>query len=1230
VLGGHPKILSLLQELLHAGIGLDSNDFIALLLGDRAEALYAPMQSTRFLVDIVRGDRATAQTITGEEITVGFTKEIASLIVGDPSDLWFTHYYRSRTDTACHRLRLRWLDDPGMLQDTIAVFAATIQTIVLKVYCNGVASTCPSNIREVLSDIADAGQTDLKRSRSYLLDMAEARLRELGVKGVPQLNAVLQKFTEARQARVDAEWLANNAPIKAQKRSADAERLSNLAKCELVDLLEADEENATQRGLVDAVRRKMNDYQYGLDSFSFELFQNADDAVAELEEMQNSEDDQTRRFVLRLDIQQKMVEIVHWGRPINRYEYPGFYEGLKRGYHEDLQKMLTLNFSDKGVNPGNNPGFVTGRFGLGFKSVFFLTQQPEVISGRLAFCIRGGFFPVPLSHAVAEDMHASAAAVGARGYAPTAMRLKWAQNLNHSEISDRIDHFFEVAPILPIFARSIRTLILAKEETSTTWTTRETSLTETGRLSYVQVGSRSFLCFRCPVGSDRRPATVLFHVDGSGISPLPSHWTGLWITTPTAERSELAFALNAPFKPDAGRQRLAVNNYDNRAIAEEVAGAWAEALIELFDETVVAWGRLSNVLKLHADATPESWWKQLWHETTRSSPVTHWKGIQNGGQTLSWIAWGQPDGAMRRLFQQRAAIPTDLPGEYSKLVKQQDVKFAVTGLLADTANECFLQVANWPLTRTAFPPGLTVHSKISAYLLQAEFPITAESVTLEGVLRTAVGSECRADHVSADHIGKLFLHCKSLFEPSSLHASEVQRMLGWMKGITFLAHDGKYQQANTLVSSRVAPGVIEEDEVLRAAFAPDSAVLSSGYSHASLGFFVKARGQLAAGAPLLASWASDASADRLLGVFKYLVEGELGQQLADQLKRTWLDAQRETSEWQSLSQEDKNEVERKFLRGYDWPFPPVAEPSTPESEVRQEMDAETAFRLISDWWQRESKQWIARYEAKTYPSGFPGALPWPGDDQWDTGDQPSPQACWLLLFVHAALVPLGFNMIGRDQGFSQFLVSRKWLDVLGNAADRPETLLAALDEYLDRYIQNTEYHFQMRQFVAFYAVARNLESLLLSLKETERAASAQNLRLALSPRANPALTGTGIDAPPLTGMLGIGSCQLLREMYRLGRLSNPVGHRFAFTPIRKVRRICMQLFGVMEGPSSIQSSEMIFDALHELGSSLGLDPSFGRCFDLPLQFLAQDDKLRTRVLEKAFDVLVDEDLDAAP
>jgi hypothetical protein len=243
-----------------------------------------------------------------------------------------------------------------------------------------------------------------------------------------------------------------------------------------------------------------------------------------------------------------------------------------------------------------------------------------------------------------------------------------------------------------------------------------------------------------------------------------------------------------------------------------------------------------------------------------------------------------------------------------------------------------------------------------------------------------------------------------------------------------VARDGTFRAAADLVCSRPLTGVIEKDEALRAAFAPDSAVLSPNYSDAALTCFVKARGHLEAGAPTLASWAREAGAEKQTAVLRYLIVGDLGQQLADQLKRPWLDARRKTSAWRALPKDEQNEVERKFLRGCQLQIPLAA--MVPEVEpVKLEMDPEAAFILVSDWWRRDGHQWIAKYEETTYPNGFPGALPWPGDDEWDAATQPSAQARWLLLFIHAALVPLGFDRIGRDQGFSRFLLSKNILNV---------------------------------------------------------------------------------------------------------------------------------------------------------------------------------------------------------
>jgi hypothetical protein len=206
------------------------------------------------------------------------------------------------------------------------------------------------------------------------------------------------------------------------------------------------------------------------------------------------------------------------------------------------------------------------------------------------------------------------------------------------------------------------------------------------------------------------------------------------------------------------------------------------------------------------------------------------------------------------------------------------------------------------------------------------------------------------------------------------------------------------------------------------------------------------------------------------------------------------------------------------------------------------------------------------------------------------------------------------------------------VNLFSRVADDPQALFAALDSYLGSFIQNTEFHFQMRQFIAFYAVSRNLDAFLHSIRAAELTDQPDAFNLVFSPNANPGLSGTGIVAPPLSGMLGMGTCQLLRELYRLDRLSNPHGYQFAFTPIRKVRRLCTQLFGTSEGYAGAGAPVNIFSELHDMGTELHLDPTFKHCFDLPLQILAENKDLRTRVLQQDFEAeaMDSPELDAAP
>ena len=1208
-LGGHPAMVAVSEELLRSDLGQERDDFILGLLGEHATRLSNELDRIRFLIEIVAGETIEAESITGEKITVGLTSEITTLLVGNPSDLWYTFEYQSRTDTACHIARLRRVQNPDALEDAAGIFASTIESILLRAHCNNDPGLCPNNLKATLADLVGAGQTDLRRSQIYLLDMAESRLKELGVKGVAAFDDVLKKFNDARRARVDAEWLTGQAPTRALEKVAHATNLMEAAKKELIALLESTDSDITCRPLVNAIRRKMRDFQYTLRSIALELFQNADDAAAELAEMKKEISAQEKSFVVRLHSPNRVLDILHWGRPINRYEYPGFSEGSKRGFDQDLQKMLTLNFSDKGLQEAEGPNLVTGCFGLGFKTVFFLCEQPQVISGRLAFGVRGGFYPVALDQSTAQEIREDAKSWGDGGE-PTAIRLQWDGSERDEQVSKLVESFCQVSPLLAIFSRNVETIITVEDESITRYVREEKPLTSSGRATHVKVGNSSFLCFRCPIESDQRPATVLFRIDPNGITDLPDDLTGIWITTPTSVRSKLRWALNAPFKPDAGRQLLALSNDENRKLAEKIAAVWGEILIELFDETRSDWPSFVNEMDLHEAASFENFWHQLWVQTTRSAPIVDFGRIE-GGELLNWISWENSIGAMSRLIRERNAIPSELPDQYSQMLRLEDVQFSLTGMIGDLTNGLFARVAKWNSTQTTFPPGQVVQTGIAGILQSAGCALSVRKVNLRAVIEKEIGSQHKVDCAPADRIGKLFSDCKAVLDLSTANADEVLDLINFIKPFKFLAQDGNFQPGNELVSSRAVSKLVDEDEALRAAFAPGSAVLSENYSLESLTFFVRARGQLTADAKRMATWSRRAEGERLSAVFRYLANGELGQQLAVELTASWLDEKRSTPEWAELEPIDKSEIERKFLKGRIWSLPPF-EPDEPQQQpVKQEMNAGDAFILVSRWWKVEGGTWASKYDQCTYPIGFPGDLPWPGEVEWDDASSPSPQARWLMVFIQAAFVPLGLNVIGRDRRFSEFLLSERWLDILVNVRERPEALLIALDEYLDKFIEKTDYHFQMRQFVAFYAVAKNLEAFLLSLKESERSG---NFSQAISPRANPALRNTGIDAPPLNGLFGIGSCHLIRELYRLGRLANSSGHSLAFTPIRKVRRLCMQLFGVSDLLQGNAWSANIHSKFLELNEGLTWDPTFNKCFDLPFQFLAEDPKLQQRVL----------------
>ena len=121
---------------------------------------------------------------------------------------------------------------------------------------------------------------------------------------------------------------------------------------------------------------KISDNQYDENSVLFELLQNADDAVKDIISTEP-------KTTFEVEFEKNSIIVSHYGREIN--QTPVGEDPSK--YLDDLYNMLTFSSNKSKVDKD------TGKFGLGFKSVHLVTDNPIISSGDLQFEIIGGMYP---------------------------------------------------------------------------------------------------------------------------------------------------------------------------------------------------------------------------------------------------------------------------------------------------------------------------------------------------------------------------------------------------------------------------------------------------------------------------------------------------------------------------------------------------------------------------------------------------------------------------------------------------------------------------------------------------------------------------------------------------------------------------------------------------------------------------------------------------------------------
>ena len=318
----------------------------------------------------------------------------------------------------------------------------------------------------------------------------------------------------------------------------------------------------TRAELLSAVRAKIEDLGYSTRNVLFELFQNADDAYAQLDA---DRDDARFQVEIRPDLPDAPggLRVAHWGRPVN-HRGRNADEGRRRGYDRDLVNMLLMNFSDK--RPGAAEDDLTGKFGLGFKSVHSLSDSVGVASGFVALRIHGGFLPVewPAGSREANDRNR------ADGRKATVIDVPFAADRT-AKGEECIRAFRAALTWLPVFARRIRRV----EVTGASPVTVECSCealagADAIDVVTVQAAGVTSHALRFDLGDGY---SLLFSTDEVGPIAMSDDTPRIWNLAPLEEPVTAGWLLNGPFPstpgadawPDPAKTSIAVRSVGSEA-----------------------------------------------------------------------------------------------------------------------------------------------------------------------------------------------------------------------------------------------------------------------------------------------------------------------------------------------------------------------------------------------------------------------------------------------------------------------------------------------------------------------------------------------------------------------------------------------------------------------------------------------------------------------------------------
>lgn len=1133
------------------------------------EDIHTALSKQRFLIQVTEDQTVKVPNLLGNIIDVSLDQDFEHLFVG--ADLYFPTHLGA--GIRVKQLNLKRIQAANHSPINIQRALCNSANIIL----SRVYEQRQADASEVFEELSESELLDIRIAQDLIVDQALPYLQQLGVHKDPKIREIIQEWHETRRAAAEERQQAGGLISQ----SVSGDQAVQEVKYRFVDLLRNDED--VRKDILNALRIRMdNHYQYKPYSVPFELFQNADDAVVELRGMSVEDGPSTDRFIIFVNTVRNTLVFLHYGRQINQFR-AGEFNGRDMGYDRDLEKMLVISASDKGDQEVGET--VTGKFGLGFKSVFLITDIPRVYSGPMAFDVIGGMLPIPIT--------AKPSLIENRDRKSTLFELKLRKDCQDIEVI--MNRFERLGSVLLAFSRAIRHIDLDIDGNTHTisWNGKSVPGVDGAFVGTLENRQNALLLRKAD-------GALLLGIGATGFGKLDKAVPALWVTTPMRQATGYGFAINGPFEVDVGRAQIASESQENERLKAEIGEHFGQMLCRLYDASE-DWPAFCEHLNLAVDANHYDFWCSFWWVVGKQSLKHLADQAASEALFVQDIIWADGRGAAS-LFLKRPACPTGLWGEHQVLTKLDSIQVEVCGCLE--TEDVFIKVSDWPELRRQMEPGQGVsQNQVSQPLTRLMGSQGWRSVWLADLFEENQKIDTKAAHRLGAVMDAKFVNV--------LEVAEQKRLEKLLETFQFIGADGYYYRGDNLLIPHDST-YDYRDEGMRAAFAPANRVLSVEYEDTALSFFKACRKTLDAKAADMASWVLYAKGEqRKKAILDYLLHGELDSELARELRGnisgTWLEAL-----WKNPLLEEYDDQEQGRLLGMLGMF-------SPEIEV-DVSDPKIVLPRIYDWWKETQDEHIAAYYKITYPSGTPPELT-------DSGLRRDIicRRDWLLVLMLGVVQKLGR---AKPEAHRNFLAQRLQdgdLDIFADPDAGTDKWIKILKNFLDKEGEVIKYFHWMTQFTAFFQLARWLNHYAQSFLSADRLGERFALGHLLAPRTNPAFQGGGPDAPSIVRTLGIGAHFVVRELVRQDIITKPYVHPYCYMPVLRVRRL-FELVGCQfnewqRANWSEQINKFLVKYLGETKST------FEGAFDIPFHIIARNAGLQEELFGEKIIDSEEEDID---